>query len=221
MEIFKKKRPDKEETTKDGIKIIRDAVREGFNEVKEEIDKIYRELSTLNAKGKRWEDLRVGIFVDVQNMFYAAKKQYASRLDFVKLTDHVLKGRRLIKAIAYVVKNPEIDQTAFFSMLGHHSFEVKSKELISRIDGSQKGDWDMGIALDILKFADSLDVVALVSGDGDFCELIDIIKTMGPRVEVYAFPSNTAMNLKEIADDFFPIGDELLWKSDMESKNNE
>jgi len=186
------------------------ALKIGFKQLDKKVAHLQRDIQKLSMHGKLWEDLRVGIFVDVQNMFYSARKQFAARVDYVKLLQFILKGRRLIKAIAYVIENPEIDQSSFFSLLGHHSFEVKKKSLIQRADGSQKGDWDMGIALDIISMADRLDVVALVSGDGDFVTLIELLKAEGPRVEVYGFPPNTALSLKEVADEFFPLGDEVL-----------
>lgn len=154
----------------------------------------------------------VAVFVDVQNMFYAARKQHAARLDYAKLLPYILKERKLFKAIAYVIENPDIDQSGFFSMLSHHDFRIKSKPLIQRANGSQKGDWDMGMALDILSIIDRVDVVALVSGDGDFSGLVNLIKQKGIKVEGYGFPMNTAIDLKEALDGFFPIGDELLLK---------
>lgn len=186
-----------------------------YNKIEQLNDRLNRLESTFRGlripKTKR-EDLRVGVFVDVQNMFYAAKKQHEARLDYVKLLHHIVKGRRLISAIAYVIENPEIDQTSFFSLLSHHSFKIRKKPLIQRADGSQKGDYDMEIALEILNFVDQLDIVALVSGDGDFVSLVETIKMRGPRVEVYAFTQNTALDLKEAADNFFPIGEDLLFR---------
>ncbi len=196
--------------------------KKGQNELSQMYDKINKldkrigklEWNMRNSRIRRTkrEDLRVGVFVDVQNMFYAAKKQFEARLDYVKLLSHILKGRRLIKAVAYVIENPEIDQSGFLSLLGHHSFEIRKKPLIQRSDGSQKGDFDMEMALDILSLVDQLDVVVLVSGDGDFSSLVETIKVKGPRVEVYGFPQNTAIDLKEATDEFFPIGNELLFK---------
>lgn len=190
-----------------------------LNNVYARVDELTRKMQTLEYNFKvlknrytRREDLKVGVFVDVQNMFYAAKKNYESRLDYMKLLNHAVKGRRLIKAIAYMIENPDINQSAFISLLEHHSFEVRRKSLIQRADGSQKGDFDMEIALDILTMVDSLDVVALVSGDGDFVSLVETVKSKGPRVEVYSFPHNTAIELKEVADEFFPIGNQFLYE---------
>ncbi len=183
-----------------------------INELIQRVKRIENNIRSLKLRKIEWKDLKVGVFIDVQNMFYAAKNQFEARLDYVKTLQHILKGRRLIKAIAYIIENPEIDQSAFVSLLSHHSFEVRSKPLIQRADGSQKGDWDMEIALDILEFIDRVDVVALVSGDGDFVSLAKLVKSKGPRVEVYGFPQNTAIDLKEVADEFFPIKGELMFK---------
>lgn len=183
-----------------------------LDQLNERIKKLECNFKSLRTQRIKPEDSRIGVFVDVQNMFYAAKKQYDARLDYVKLLRHVVKKRRLITAIAYVIENPEIDQTSFFSLLSHHSFRIRKKSLIQRADGSQKGDCDMEIALDILNFVDQLDVVALVSGDGDFVSLVEAIKTKGPKVEVHGFAQNTAIDLKEVADEFFPIGEELLFR---------
>ena len=114
---------------------------------------------------------RVGVFVDVQNMFYSARKIKNSRLDFAKLMKKAVRGRQLIRAITYVVDAPDVDQTNFSDMLKRNGYEVKSKTLRQRADGSSKADWDMGLAIDVISMAHKLDIVVLVSGDGDFSDL--------------------------------------------------
>ena len=156
------------------------------------------------------EQPRVGVFVDVQNMFYAAKDRYGGRVDYIKLLDLIVGPRYLIGAYAYIVQIPEIDQAAFLSLLEHNGYTIKSKDLRLRGDGSAKGDWDVGIAVDVVSMLGSLDVVILASGDGDFCPLAELIKQQNKRVEVVAFEHNTSMDLQQIADQFYPIGDELL-----------
>ena len=156
------------------------------------------------------EQPRVGVFVDVQNMFYAAKDRYGRRVDYIKLLDLIVGPRYLMGAYAYVVQIPEIDQAPFLSLLEHNGYTIKSKDLRLRGDGSAKGDWDVGIAVDVVSMLGSLDVVILASGDGDFCPLAELIKQQNKRVEVVAFEHNTSMDLQQIADQFFPIGDELL-----------
>jgi uncharacterized LabA/DUF88 family protein len=153
---------------------------------------------------------RIGIFVDVQNMFYAAKNLYGSKLNFARLLDYIARGRPLTRAIAYIVKTPDIDQSNFITMLRSNGYEVRVKELKQRPDGSAKGDWDMGMALDALAMSERLDVVALVTGDGDFVELVTHLKTRGVRVEIYSFPYSTAEELRHAATDYFQMGPEVV-----------
>jgi len=153
---------------------------------------------------RKGEAFRVGVFVDVQNMYYSAR-QLQGKLDFDALLQAAVLDRRLILARAYVVESKEIDQSGFIAMLEQRGIEVRRKTVKVRADGSMKGDWDMEMALDILEAAPNLDVVVLVSGDGDFTSLVNRVKSMGPRVEVIAFPKNTAKSLVEAADRFHPL----------------
>ena len=153
---------------------------------------------------------RVGVFIDVQNMFYATKNLYGSKLNYSKLLDYIARGRDLVRSIAYVVQTPEIDQSNFLTMLRSNGYEVRSKELKQRPDGSCKGDWDMGLALDALSMAERLDVVAIVSGDGDFSDLVTYLKARGVRVEVYSFPYSTAEDLRVTATEFYQMGPEIV-----------
>jgi len=153
---------------------------------------------------------KVGVFVDVQNMFYAAKDRYASRLDYIKLLDLTVGPRYLVAAYAYIVQIPEIDQSSFLALLEHNGYRIKAKDLRLRGDGSAKGDWDVGIAIDVVSMLDVLDVVILASGDGDFCPLAELIQQKNKRIEVIAFEHNTAMDLQRTVDQFYPVGSELL-----------
>ncbi len=153
---------------------------------------------------------RVGIFVDVQNMFYAAKHLYGSKLNFTKLLGTVSRNRPLVRAISYIIKTPEIDQSNFITMLRSNGYEVRVKDLKQRPDGSAKGDWDMGLALDALAMADRLDVVAIVSGDGDFVDLVNLLKARGVRVEVYSFPYSAAEELRHAATEFYQLGPDAV-----------
>jgi len=153
---------------------------------------------------KKGDPERVGVFIDVQNMYYAAR-QLKGKLDFDALLQACVLDRQLIQATAYVVESKEIDQSGFIAMLQQRAIEVRRKTLKIRSDGSMKGDWDMEMALDVLDMAPKLDVVVLVSGDGDFTSLVKRVKSMGPKVEVVAFPRNTAKSLLEAADRFHPL----------------
>ncbi len=147
---------------------------------------------------------RVGIFVDVQNMYYSAKTMYNAKVDFVQILRQGVNGRALIRAIAYVIKTTVIkDEKNFFDALEKIGFEVKSKDLQVFHGGHKKGDWDIGIAMDMIELAPKLDTAVLVSGDGDFAELVRHLKhAMGVRVEVIAFGKSSSSKLKEAADSF-------------------
>lgn len=153
---------------------------------------------------------RVAVFVDVQNMFYAAKHLYNSKLNFGRLLEYIARDRNVVRAISYVVQTPDNDQSNFLAMLRSNGYEIRSKELKMRPDGSAKGDWDMGLALDALAMSDRLDTVAIVSGDGDFVELVNFLKARGVRVEVYSFPYSTAEELRYAATEYYQMGQELV-----------
>jgi uncharacterized LabA/DUF88 family protein len=153
---------------------------------------------------------RIGVFVDVQNMFYSAKRINHAKLNFAKLMQTAVRGRQLIRAICYVIDNPDTDQTAFTDMLASNGYEIKSKELRTRADGSAKGDWDMGIAIDAVSLANKLDIVVLVSGDGDFADLVTHLKSRGVLVEAISFLKSTNDDLLKVIDYHIPIEKDLL-----------
>lgn len=202
-----------------------ETIRDDHAVLRQTIDDLQKEIHTLRVEAQRAQQTktlrrpsrgeaeRVGIFVDVQNMFYAAR-QHDARLDFEKLMQAAVGDRRMIRAIAYVIQTPEVDQSGFVAMLQQRSYQVKRKDLRLRSDGSAKGDWDMGMAIDMISMADKLDVIVLVSGDGDFVSLVNLLKEIGPRVEVFSFPHNTARDLMEVADRYYPIDGALLIKLD-------
>ncbi|RMG46749.1 MAG: NYN domain-containing protein [Acidobacteria bacterium] len=159
--------------------------------------------------GRREDKPRVGVFVDVQNMFYGAREKNA-RLDFEALLEAATAGRRLVRAVAYLVEAPDINQSAFIHLLETKAYEVKRKPLKIRPDRSMKGNWDLEMALDALTTARHLDVVVLVTGDGDFVPLVRALKLQGKRVEVYGFRRSTAPDLRQAADRFHQITRRLL-----------
>ena len=191
---------------------------------KEELAKRMDELAAAVKKSPAKErkprvkesDKRVGMFIDVQNVYYGARK-LKGKLDFDALMESAIVGRRLIQCTAYLVESKEIDQSGFIARLQQKAIEVRRKSLRVRADGSSKGDWDMELALDILDAAASLDVVVLVSGDGDFTSLVKRVKRIGPRVEVIAFPRNTAKSLLEAADRFQPLDRKFMIRSRVRS----
>jgi uncharacterized LabA/DUF88 family protein len=154
------------------------------------------------------KDQRVGVFVDVQNMYYSAKNLYNSKVDFKKVLDAAVMNRNLIRASAYVIKADTPDEENFFSALRKIGYEVKIKELKEFYGGQKKGDWDLGMTVDMVQQAKKLDTVVLVTGDGDFAVLVDHLKSMGTRVEVMSFGSSSAKEIRKAADNFIDMDED-------------
>jgi uncharacterized LabA/DUF88 family protein len=153
---------------------------------------------------------KIAMFVDSQNLYYSARAAYASKVNYEKLLRLVTGNRTLVRAIAYIVQPPDGDVKPFATSLERIGYIVKIKDVRTRSDGSAKANWDMGIALDILGIIDAVDTIALASGDGDFVALLDFIKAKNKRVEVFSFSDNTAYDLKEKADRFEPLGENVI-----------
>ncbi|KYK28366.1 hypothetical protein AYK20_01285 [Thermoplasmatales archaeon SG8-52-1] len=148
------------------------------------------------------KDQRIGVFIDVQNMYYSARQLYKGKVNFNVVLKQAIAGRKLIRAIAYVIKADVKDEDTFYDALSEIGFEVKSKDLQVFYGGAKKGDWDVGIAMDVMRLAPKLDTIVLVSGDGDFSDLLEHAKSLGCRVEVVAFGKTTSHKLKDVADYF-------------------
>src|SRR3989339_451004 len=150
-----------------------------------------------------FKDQRVGVFVDVQNMYYSAKNLYNAKVNFAQILKTAANGRSMIRAIAYVIKADVKEEKNFFDALDKIGFEVKAKDLQIFYGGQKKGDWDIGIAMDMIELAPKLDTAILVSGDGDFVPLLNHLKyALGVRVEVMAFGKSCSGKLIEAADSF-------------------
>jgi uncharacterized LabA/DUF88 family protein len=151
----------------------------------------------------KYSDQRVGVFVDVQNMYHSAKSLYGARTNFLEILKTAVAGRKLIRALAYATRSESEEEQAFFDALEKAGFELKTKDLQIFPGGMKKGDWDVGIAVDAIRLSTSLDAIVLVTGDGDYLPLIDYLKnTRGTRAEVIAFGRSASGKLKEAADDF-------------------
>ena len=154
---------------------------------------------------------RVAVFADVQNVYYTVKQQYDCHFDYSSFLKEVTAGRNLVKALAYAVDKGDRKQIQFQQILARIGFEVKLKPFIQRADGSAKGDWDVGITLDMLEYADRVDIVVLASGDGDYTPAVDkLITDFKVSVEVYGVPELTARRLIESSTRFVPIQGDLL-----------
>ncbi len=158
----------------------------------------------MNPFSKPWQ--RVNVFIDTQNIYHSAKNLYNSKVDFKKLIDILVNGRNLIQAIAYVIRSEftpkEID---FFEALINQGIKLRIKELQVYPDGTKKADWDVGITVDVIKFSQLVDVVILVTGDGDFLPLVEYLQTQGKQVEIAGFFQTTSTKLKEVADFYYSL----------------
>ena len=154
------------------------------------------------------KDQRVGVFIDVANMYHSAKNLYSKRVNFREVLRESVAGRSLIRATAYVIKTETEEETNFFEALHQQGFEVKMKDLQIFAGGAKKADWDVGITVDAIKLANKLDVIILVTGDGDYVPLVNYLQnTSGCLVEVLAFRQTTSARLIEESDDFINLSD--------------
>lgn len=153
------------------------------------------------------KDQRVGIFIDIQNLYHSAKNLYRARVNYKELMRELVAGRNLVTAYAYVVKSETAEgESAFFDALEKSGLELRSKDLQIFPGGMKKADWDVGMAVDAIRMSDPLDVVILVTGDGDFIPLVEYLRIgKGKTVEVAAFGRSSSGKIREAADQFIDI----------------
>jgi len=137
----------------------------------------------------------VAIFIDVQNLYYSARHLYSKKVNFAEIVRIALANRKLIRAIAYVVSTKTGEEKPFFEALG----KIELQEFFG---GAKKADWDVGIAIDMVRICPIVSTVILVSGDGDFTPVVEYMKSQGKQVELVAFGRTTSAKLKEATDDF-------------------
>ncbi len=153
----------------------------------------------------------VTILVDVQNVYYTCRSAYRRNFDYNAFWAKATENRQVVKAIAYAIDSGDEKQKQFQNILRAIGFDVKLKPYIQRSDGSAKGDWDVGITLDAIEYAEVSDSVILVSGDGDFALLVDKLRTKYDcNVEGFGVQKLTALSLIKAVTIFHPINDELL-----------
>ena len=148
---------------------------------------------------------RVGLFVDVQNLYYTARNVYNARVNFGAILKDAVGERPLVRAIAYGIRAQMPEEQTFFDALTRAGFEMKLKDLQSFYGGAKKGDWDVGIVMDIIKLNPKLDTVILATGDGDFKPLLEYLQVMGQRVEVVSFGKSTSASMLEIVDHYLDL----------------
>jgi uncharacterized LabA/DUF88 family protein len=153
------------------------------------------------------KEQRVAIFIDTQNLYHSAKNLYGRKVNFGNVLKESLAGRRLIRAVAYVITSESGDEQGFFEALTNLGIETKTKDLQIFSGGAKKADWDVGLAVDAIKSAHKVDTVIIASGDGDFIPLIEHLKTGGGcQVELISFGKSCSGKLIEVVDDFIDMG---------------
>lgn len=193
-----------------GLKTDLNKYFEKSNAIHIELSNEIRSLRELIETSTIFKKETVAVFVDSQNLYYSARTGYAAKVNYEKLLKLITANRKLVKAYAYIVQPPDGDVKPFATSLERIGYIVKTKDVRTRSNGSAKANWDMGIALDILGILDHVDTIVLASGDGDFVSLVDFIKGKNKRVEIFAFAENTAYDLKEKADRFEPLGENVI-----------
>lgn len=154
----------------------------------------------------KYKDQRVAILIDVQNLYHSARSLYNKRVNFTEVLKSARAGRQLVRAVAYVVTTKAGTEKAFFDALEKIGIEIRERQLQEFYGGAKKANWDVGIVVDAIRFAEVVDVIIIVSGDGDFVSLVDYLKNKGRQVEVLAFGRSTSSQLIEVADDFIDLG---------------
>jgi uncharacterized LabA/DUF88 family protein len=145
---------------------------------------------------------RVAVLADSQNLYHTAQSLHSQNIDYAALLEAAVAGRRLTRAIAYVIRADAPEEESFFGALVDIGFETRIKELKTFQDGSKKADWDVGMSLDAVTLGKHVDAVVLCTGDGDFARLCRYLKHEGVKVEAMCFRESTAEELVEAADDF-------------------
>ena len=153
------------------------------------------------------KEQRVGVFIDTQNLYHSARNLYQARVNFGAVVKDAVAGRKLVRAVAYVITTEAGDEKNFFEALAKLGIETKTKALQIFSGGAKKADWDVGLAVDAIKMSPRLDSVVIVSGDGDFVPLVEYLQTIGVQVEVVSFGKSTSGKLREAADDFIDLSE--------------
>lgn len=154
------------------------------------------------------KEQRVAVLIDVQNMYHSAKHLHKARVNFDEVVKAAVADRKLVRSIAYVVRSDVEEEKSFFEALTRQGIETKIKDLQVFYGGAKKADWDVGITVDAVRLAPSIDVIVLVSGDGDFVPVVEYLKNQGKQIEAMAFGDSASARLKETVDDFTDLSNE-------------
>ncbi|MFH1401819.1 MAG: NYN domain-containing protein [Parcubacteria group bacterium] len=154
---------------------------------------------------QKHKEQRIAVLIDVQNMYHSAKNLFQAKVNFAEILKEAIFGRKLIRAFAYVVRTKTGEEKPFFEALTKLGFEMRVRDLQEYYGGLKKADWDVGISIDAVRISPTIDTIILVSGDGDFIQLIEYLKNQGKRVEVMAFGRSASSKLREVVDEFIDL----------------
>lgn len=157
---------------------------------------------------RKHKDQRVAVFIDAQNLYHSARSLFGARVNFKEVLKTAVANRQLIRAFGYVISTKTGEEKGFFDALVTLGIETRAKELQEFYGGAKKADWDVGLAIDAVRTANTVDTIVICSGDGDFVPLVEYLKNNGRRVEVMSFGRSTSLKLKESADEFIDLGAE-------------
>lgn len=155
---------------------------------------------------RKHKDQRVAVFIDAQNLYHSARSLFNTRVNFKEILKTAVSNRQLIRAFGYVISTKSGEEKGFFDALVGLGIETRAKELQEFFGGAKKADWDVGLAIDAVRTAHTVDTIVICSGDGDFVPLVEYLKNNGRRVEVLAFGRSTSLKLKEAVDEFVDLG---------------
>ena len=204
----------------------REDLEDRYLDLKDEVWRLRRELNLDPTTGKVPNNggyaspggflkrQRVAVFVDVQNMYHSAKKTYGRNLSYSRMLRACVRNRRLVRSIAYVIEREGIDQVSFLDHLRYCGFEVRRREVIERMDGSRKAEWELGIAMDMLRIADKVDTIIVVSGNGVFADIAPLIRAKGVKFECCAFRESMSDLLIRAVDQYHLLSEDHLYQND-------
>ncbi len=155
---------------------------------------------------RKHKEQRVAVFIDAQNLYHSARSLLSARVNFKEVLRAAIAGRRLVRAFGYVISTKTGEEKPFFEALVALGIETRAKELQEFYGGAKKADWDVGLTIDAVRTASTVDTIVICSGDGDFVPLVEYLKNNGRRVEVLAFGRSTSTKLKEVVDEFIDLG---------------
>lgn len=150
-------------------------------------------------------DQRVAVLIDTQNLYHSAKNLYKSKVNFAGVLKAALGGRKLIRALCYVVNTESGEEQPFFEAMEKIGIEIKTKDLQIFYGGAKKADWDVGLAVDAIKLSSKVDAIVLATGDGDFIPLVEYLKSQGCQVEGITFGRSASGRFREVVDDFIDM----------------